>query len=134
MRDRVRLSLDGGSPRTSSRRWRWPIAASEIDTAILQTDRNVREVYEHAVRGETIPGRAAPVVTQRPGARHRAGAGGDRHPAKTAGGTSLSWGDPIERAWRDAHAGSVHVANDVDRALAMYGKGEFGLAVEDNLI
>uniref|UniRef100_UPI001CDA0FCF hypothetical protein n=1 Tax=Microbispora cellulosiformans TaxID=2614688 RepID=UPI001CDA0FCF len=45
---------------------------------------------------------------QRPGARHRAGAEGDRHPAKTAGSTSLSRGDPIERAWRDAHVGRVH--------------------------
>ena len=53
---------------------------------------------------------------------------------KTAGGNSLRRGHVIERAWRDAHAGSVHVANDVERALAMYGRGEFGLAVEDNLL
>lgn len=53
---------------------------------------------------------------------------------KTAGGNSLKRGNPIERAWRDAHAGSVHVANDVERALAMYGKGAFGIPVEDNLV
>ena len=34
----------------------------------------------------------------------------------------------------DAHAGSVHVANDVEHALSMYGRGEFGLKVEDNLV
>nr|WP_231123422.1 hypothetical protein [Nocardioides sambongensis] len=53
---------------------------------------------------------------------------------KTAGGNSLKRGNPIERAWRDAHAGSVHVANDVERALALYGRSAFGLPVEDNLV
>ncbi len=53
---------------------------------------------------------------------------------KTAGGNSLTRGNPIERAWRDAHAGSVHVANDAARALAMYGRGAFGLPVEDKLV
>ena len=53
---------------------------------------------------------------------------------KTSGGNSLGRGTPVERAWRDAHAGSVHVANDPERALAMYGRGAFGLPVEDNLI
>ena len=52
----------------------------------------------------------------------------------TAGGNSLKRGNPIERAWRDVHAGSVHVANDVERTLALYGRGAFGLAVEDNLV
>jgi 3-hydroxy-9,10-secoandrosta-1,3,5(10)-triene-9,17-dione monooxygenase len=53
---------------------------------------------------------------------------------KTAGGNSLRRGNPIERAWRDVHAGSVHVANDAERTLALYGKGAFGLTVEDNLV
>ena len=53
---------------------------------------------------------------------------------KTAGGNSLTRGNPIERAWRDAHAGSVHVANEPERALALYGRGAFGLPVEDNLV
>ena len=53
---------------------------------------------------------------------------------QTAGGNSLRRGNPIERAWRDAHAGSLHVANEAERALAMYGKSELGLTVEDNLL
>ncbi|MEV4327107.1 flavin-dependent monooxygenase, partial [Microbispora rosea] len=109
-------------------------AASEIDAAILQTDRNVRETYEHAVRGEAIPVELRLRVRRdQVRATERALEAIDIL-FKTAGGNSLSRGNPIERAWRDAHAGSVHVANDVERALAMYGKGEFGLAVEDNLI
>ncbi|WP_248964144.1 3-hydroxy-9,10-secoandrosta-1,3,5(10)-triene-9,17-dione monooxygenase oxygenase subunit [Sphaerisporangium perillae] len=135
MRDRVRLSLGGGRfAEDQFAQVAVARAASEIDAAVLQTDRNVREVYEHAVRGEPIP------MELRLRARRDQVRATERALTaidilfKTAGGNSLSRGNPLERAWRDAHAGSVHVANDVERALAMYGKGEFGLAIEDNLV
>ncbi|ETK36977.1 3-hydroxy-9,10-secoandrosta-1,3,5(10)-triene-9,17-dione monooxygenase oxygenase subunit [Microbispora sp. ATCC PTA-5024] len=135
MRERVRLSLGGGRfAEDQFAQVAVARAASEIDAAILQTDRNVREVYEHAVRGDRIP------MELRLRVRRDQVRGTERALSaidilfKTAGGNSLSRGNPIERAWRDAHAGSVHVANDVERALAMYGRGEFGLTVEDNLV
>ncbi|WP_433501188.1 3-hydroxy-9,10-secoandrosta-1,3,5(10)-triene-9,17-dione monooxygenase oxygenase subunit [Sphaerimonospora sp. CA-214678] len=135
MRDRVRLSLGGGRfAEDQFAQVAVARAASEIDAAILQTDRNVREMYECAVRGEPIP------MELRLRARRDQVRGTERALEaidilfKTAGGNSLGRGNPIERAWRDAHAGSLHVANDVERALAMYGRGEFGLTVEDNLI
>ncbi|MBX6383571.1 MAG: flavin-dependent monooxygenase [Microbispora sp.] len=135
MRDRVRLSIGGGRfAEDQFAQVAVARAASEIDAAILQTDRNMRELYEHAVRGEAIPGELRLRVRRdQVRATERALEAIDVL-FKTAGGNSLSKGNPIERAWRDAHAGSVHVANDVERALAMYGKGEFGLAVEDNLV
>ncbi|GGK84624.1 acyl-CoA dehydrogenase [Planomonospora parontospora subsp. parontospora] len=135
MRDRVRLSLGGG--RFAEDRFAQVAvarAASEIDAAILQTDRNVREVYRHAVRGDAIP------MELRLRARRDQVRGTERAVEamdilfKTAGGNSLRRGNPIERAWRDAHAGSVHVANDVERALALYGRSAFGLTVEDDLV
>lgn len=135
MRDRVRLSLGGGrfaddefSQVAVAR------AASEIDAATLQLDRNINELYAYAAAGEPIPMEAR-LRTRRDQvlATERALTGIDIL-FKTAGGNSLKRGNPIERAWRDAHAGSVHVANDVERALAMYGKGAFGLTVEDNLV
>ncbi|GAA3150603.1 flavin-dependent monooxygenase [Planomonospora alba] len=135
MRDRVRLSLGGG--RFAEDRFAQVAvarAASEIDAAVLQTDRNVREVYGHAVRGEPIP------MELRLRVRRDQVRGTERALEaidilfKTAGGNSLRRGNPIERAWRDAHAGSVHVANDVERALALYGRSAFGLRVEDDLI
>lgn len=135
MRDRVRHSLGGGRfAEDQFAQVAVARAASEIDAAILQTDRNVREMYECAVKGEPIP------MELRLRARRDQVRGTERALEaidilfKTAGGNSLGRGNPIERAWRDAHAGSLHVANDVERALAMYGKGEFGLKVEDNLI
>jgi 3-hydroxy-9,10-secoandrosta-1,3,5(10)-triene-9,17-dione monooxygenase len=135
MRDRIRLSLGGG--RHAEDQFAHVAvarAASEIDAATLQLDRNVSELYAHAVRDEEIPMELR-LRTRRDQVR-----GTERALDaidilfKTAGGNSLKRGNPIERAWRDAHAGSVHVANDVERALAMYGRGAFGFTVEDNLI
>jgi 3-hydroxy-9,10-secoandrosta-1,3,5(10)-triene-9,17-dione monooxygenase len=135
MRDRTRISLGGG--RFAEDRFAHVAvarAASEIDAAILQTNRNVAEIHEYAAGDEEIPMELR-LRTRRDQVR-----GTERALAaidilfKTAGGNSLKRGNPIERAWRDAHAGGVHVANDVERALAMYGRGEFGFAVEDNLV
>jgi 3-hydroxy-9,10-secoandrosta-1,3,5(10)-triene-9,17-dione monooxygenase len=135
MRDRVRLSLGGGSfAEDRSAQVAVARAASEIDAAILQADRNIAELYSHAAAGESIPMELR-LRTRRDQVR-----GTERALEaidllfKTAGGSSLGRGNRIERAWRDAHAGSVHVANDADRALALYGRGAFGLPVEDNLV
>lgn len=135
MKERVRLSLGGGrfaeDPYAQAAIGR---AASEIDTTILQMDRNIRELTAHATERSDIPAELR-LRTRRDQVR-----GTERAVAaidllfRTAGGNSLRRGNPIERAWRDAHAGSVHVANDVERTLAMYGRGEFGLTVEDNLV
>src|SRR5699024_4637397 len=135
MRDRVRLSLGGGRfaedqfVQTTVAR-----AASEIDAAVLQTDRNITELYEHTVVGDTIPMELR-LRTRRDQVRATERAAGAIDLLfKTAGGNSLQHGNSIERVWRDAHAGSVHVANDTDRALAMYGKGIFGFTVADTLL
>ncbi|MEV6162227.1 3-hydroxy-9,10-secoandrosta-1,3,5(10)-triene-9,17-dione monooxygenase oxygenase subunit [Streptomyces sp. NPDC052052] len=135
MKERVRLSLGGGrfteDPFAQVAIGR---AASDIDATILQMDRNLNELSRLAAAGEEIPMELR-LRTRRDQVR-----GTERAVAaidllfKTAGGNALRRGNPIERAWRDAHAGSVHVANDVERALAMYGRGAFGLAVEDNLV
>ncbi|MFC4053475.1 3-hydroxy-9,10-secoandrosta-1,3,5(10)-triene-9,17-dione monooxygenase oxygenase subunit [Actinomadura syzygii] len=135
MRDRIRLSLGGGRfVEDQFAQVAVARAASEIDAAILQTDRNVREIHEYARRDEKIP------MELRLRARRDQVRGTERAIEaidilfKTAGGNSLHRGNVIERAWRDAHAGSVHVANDVEHALSMYGRGVFGLKVEDNLV
>lgn len=135
MRERVRLSLGGG--RFSEDQFAQVAvarASSEIDAAILQMDRNIREMYELAVAGQELP------LSMRLRARRDQVRATERSVEaidmlfKTAGGNSLSRGNPIERAWRDVHAGSVHVANEPERALALYGRAAFGLPVEDNLI
>ena len=48
---------------------------------------------------------------------------------ENSGGRALKTGTPIQRFWRDAHAGRVHAINDPERALSAFGRGEFGLEV-----
>ena len=135
MRDRIRLSLGGGRfvddqfAQVAVAR-----AASELDASVLQIERNLRELYDHALRNEEIPMELR-LRARRDQVRgvERAIEAADRL-FKTAGGNSLRRGNIIERAWRDAHSGSIHVANDPERALALYGRGEFGLTIEDNLV
>lgn len=135
MADRLRLSLGGGRfAEDQFAQVAVARAASEIDAAILQMDRNIGEMYAAACAGREI-GMELRLRTRRDQVR-----GTERALEaidilfKTAGGTSLRRDNAIGRAWRDAHAGSVHVANDVERTLALYGKGAFGIAVEDNLV
>ncbi|MGH3439176.1 MAG: 3-hydroxy-9,10-secoandrosta-1,3,5(10)-triene-9,17-dione monooxygenase oxygenase subunit [Sciscionella sp.] len=135
MRDRVRLSLGGGRfAEDQFAQVAVARAASEIDAAILQTDRNIAELYGCVSTGGEIP------MELRLRARRDQVRSTERAMTaidllfRTAGGGSLDRNNRIERAWRDVHAGSVHVANDADRALAMYGRGAFGLTVEDNLV
>ena len=49
---------------------------------------------------------------------------------ENSGGRALRTGTPIQRFWRDAHAGRVHAINDPERALSMFGRGEFGLRIQ----
>jgi len=135
MRERVRGSLGGGQfAEDAFAQVAIARAASEIDAASLQMDRNITALWDCAVAGQEIPFELR-LRTRRDQVRgtERALAAVDLL-FRTGGGNSLQRGNPIERAWRDAHAGSVHVANDVDRTLAMYGRGAFGLTVEDNLV
>ncbi|MFD0889023.1 hypothetical protein ACFQ08_31200 [Streptosporangium algeriense] len=45
---------------------------------------------------------------------------------ENSGAGALAEGTPIQRFWRDAHAARVHVANDPEAALKLFGDGEFG--------
>ncbi|QCB50228.1 flavin-dependent monooxygenase [Rhodococcus sp. PAMC28707] len=135
MRERVRLSLGGGQfVHDQFAQVAIARASSEIDAAILQLERNVRELWELALEGEELP------MSMRLRARRDQVRATERAVEamdllfKSAGGHSLYRGNVIERAWRDVHAGSVHVANEAERALALFGQGAFGLPVEDNLV
>ncbi len=52
---------------------------------------------------------------------------------EASGGRALAEGTYLQRAWRDAHAGRVHAANDPERALAMYGSLEFGHKIDPGM-
>ncbi|SEC29943.1 3-hydroxy-9,10-secoandrosta-1,3,5(10)-triene-9,17-dione monooxygenase [Amycolatopsis tolypomycina] len=106
-------------------------AASEIDAAWLQLTRNIEELYGLAKREERLPADLR-LRVRRDQVRgtERAISAIDRL-FENSGGRAIQRGTPIQRFWRDAHAGRVHAANDAERAYVMYGTGAFGLPVEN---
>lgn len=109
-------------------------AASEVDSAWLALDNNMRELMRYVEAGERIPLRVR-LRVRRDQVRGTAQA---IHAVdllfENSGGRALRTGTPIQRFWRDAHAGRVHAINDPERALAMFGAGEFGLPIADAML
>jgi 3-hydroxy-9,10-secoandrosta-1,3,5(10)-triene-9,17-dione monooxygenase len=102
-------------------------AAGDIDAAWLTIATNMTELMGHARAGEPIPmplrlriRRDQVLGTQR-------AVGAVDLLFENSGGRALRNGTVIQRFWRDVHAGRAHAINDPERALAMFGRGEFGL-------
>ncbi len=108
-------------------------ASSDIDAAWALLMGNIREQQAYVARGEKIP------ITQRLRIRRDQVLGTQRAIDaidllfEASGGRALASGTPLQRAWRDAHAGRVHAANDPERALQMYGASEFGHKVDPGM-
>ncbi|MFF9455762.1 3-hydroxy-9,10-secoandrosta-1,3,5(10)-triene-9,17-dione monooxygenase oxygenase subunit [Streptomyces flaveolus] len=109
-------------------------AASDIDASWLQLTRNIGEMYELARRGEELPLELR-TRTRRDQvlATERAVAALDLL-MENAGGNAMRTGpNPVQRAWRDAHTGRGHAANDPERALLLHGQAVLGLVIDDTM-
>jgi 3-hydroxy-9,10-secoandrosta-1,3,5(10)-triene-9,17-dione monooxygenase len=108
-------------------------ASSEIDAAWALTMQNIREEQALVAKGEKIPLSLRLKVRrdQVLGTQRAIDAIDDLFEA--SGGRALANGTYLQRAWRDAHAGRVHAANDPERALQMYGMHEFGHKVDPGM-
>ncbi|MFI8951040.1 3-hydroxy-9,10-secoandrosta-1,3,5(10)-triene-9,17-dione monooxygenase oxygenase subunit [Streptomyces sp. NPDC053750] len=109
-------------------------AAGDIDAAWLQLTRNIGEMYALAQRGEELPMELR-TRTRRDQvlATERAVAAIDLL-MENAGGSAMRTGpNPVQRAWRDAHTGRGHAANDPERALVMYGQCALGIDIHDTM-
>ena len=104
-------------------------AAADLDSAWLALERDMTELIGYARAGQQIPADVR-LRVRRDQVRGTAQSirAIDRL-FENSGGRALKAGTPIQRFWRDAHAGRVHAINDPERALSMYGGGEFGLPV-----
>jgi 3-hydroxy-9,10-secoandrosta-1,3,5(10)-triene-9,17-dione monooxygenase len=104
-------------------------AAADLDAAWLALERNMTQLMDLARAGQkmSIPLRLRVRRDQVRGTAQAIRAV-DRL-FENSGGRALKTGTPIQRFWRDAHAGRVHAINDPERALSMFGRGEFGLEV-----
>ena len=104
-------------------------AAAELDSAWLAASHNMNELMEYARAGEKIP-----LPLRLRVRRDQVRGTGQAISAvdllfENSGSRALNTGTPIQRFWRDAHAGRVHAINDPERALSAFGRGEFGLDV-----
>jgi 3-hydroxy-9,10-secoandrosta-1,3,5(10)-triene-9,17-dione monooxygenase len=108
-------------------------ASSEIDAAWALLVNNIREEQAHVAKGEKIP------LELRLRVRRDQVLGSQRALDaidalfEASGGRALANGTYLQRAWRDAHAGRVHAANDPERALQMYGAQQFGHKVDPGM-
>jgi 3-hydroxy-9,10-secoandrosta-1,3,5(10)-triene-9,17-dione monooxygenase len=130
-KERVRASTGGKAVDDSFNQIRIAESAAQLDAAVLQIERNIEEELEYVAREEKIP--TALRVRVRRDQVNATGAGiaaVDRL-FESAGGRALRSGTPIQRFWRDAHAGRVHAINDPEKVRVMYGQYELGLKVQD---
>jgi 3-hydroxy-9,10-secoandrosta-1,3,5(10)-triene-9,17-dione monooxygenase len=109
-------------------------AASDIDAAWRQLIGNVSDEYRFLAAGREIPFELrARARRDQVRATGRAIASVDRL-FEASGATALANDAPIQRFWRDAHAGRVHAANDPERAYVIFGNHEFGLPPGDTMV
>lgn len=108
-------------------------ASSEIDAAWALAMNNIREEQAHVAKGEPIPlGLRLRVRRDQVLGTQRAIDAIDAL-FEASGGRALAEGTYLQRAWRDAHAGRVHAANDPERALQMFGAHEFGHKIDPGM-
>ena len=101
-------------------------AAALVDAAWAALERNMTDLMTLARAGEKLP-----LPLRLRVRRDQVTGTGQAIRAvdllfENSGGRALRTGTPIQRFWRDAHAGRVHAINDPERALSMFGRGEFG--------
>ena len=101
-------------------------SAANLDAARLCLSRSSTDLTEAAKEGVFSPDLLARVDRDRVLVTRHSVEAVDRIFA-TAGARALSLDNPIQRAWRDAHAGAAHPASLADPALATYGARAFGL-------
>jgi 3-hydroxy-9,10-secoandrosta-1,3,5(10)-triene-9,17-dione monooxygenase len=109
-------------------------AASEIESARLQLLDNVAEMHGYASAGEEIP------LALRTRARRDQVSAARRSVAAAdvlfhrSGGHALMRSNPIQRLWRDAHAGHNHAINVAEPPLASYASVRIGRGLTDFLV
>jgi 3-hydroxy-9,10-secoandrosta-1,3,5(10)-triene-9,17-dione monooxygenase len=108
-------------------------ASSEIDAAWALLVNNIREEQSYVAKGEKIPLRSRLKVRRDQVLGSQRAIDAIDALFEASGGRALANGTYLQRAWRDAHAGRVHAANDPERALQMFGAHEFGHKIDPGM-
>jgi 3-hydroxy-9,10-secoandrosta-1,3,5(10)-triene-9,17-dione monooxygenase len=108
-------------------------ASSEIDAAWALLVNNIREEQAYIAKGEKIPLKTRLKVRRDQVLGSQRAIDAIDSLFEASGGRALANGTYLQRAWRDAHAGRVHAANDPERALQMFGAHEFGHKIDPGM-
>ena len=130
-KERVRASTGGKAADDSFNQIRIAESAAQLDAAVLQIERNITEELGYVERDEKIPMSLRVRVRRDQVNATGAGIAAVDRLFESAGGRALRSGTPIQRFWRDAHAGRVHAINDPEKVRVMYGQFELGLKIQD---
>lgn len=101
-------------------------ASADIESSRLQLLNDITEMYDHAARGGeiTISMRAAIRKNQVRAVRRAVNAVDNLF--NHAGGHSIWLDQPMQRFWRDVHAGMNHICNVAEPSYVAYGNELFG--------
>jgi 3-hydroxy-9,10-secoandrosta-1,3,5(10)-triene-9,17-dione monooxygenase len=125
-RDRVRM-LGGNVAAEPTTQIRVAESAADVDAARLSVARNFAEITALAAARKVYPSEfLARIDRDQVLATRKAVTTVDRIFAN-AGARALSLDNPIQRAWRDVHAGAAHAGNVPEPKLSGYGALAFGL-------
>ncbi|MFG2885129.1 3-hydroxy-9,10-secoandrosta-1,3,5(10)-triene-9,17-dione monooxygenase oxygenase subunit [Streptomyces sp. NPDC048297] len=135
-RERFRVSYGQKAAEDPFAQVRIARAASDIDAGRLQLARNIEDLFAVARRGGEIP-MSLRARTRRDQvlATERAINAVDLL-MENAGGSPMrrDGSSVLQRAWRDVHAGRGQAANDVERALVLFGKDALGIDIQDPML
>ncbi|MBW6436516.1 flavin-dependent monooxygenase [Actinoplanes hulinensis] len=109
-------------------------AAGDIDSAWFALQANMRELMDLATAGAKLPMPLRLRIRRDQVRGTELSIRAVDRLFENSGGRALAIGTPIQRFWRDAHSGRVHAINDPERALSMFGRGEFGLPLNDAMV
>lgn len=108
-------------------------ASSEIDAAWALLMNNIREEQAYVAKGEKVPLQLRLRVRRDQVLGTQRAIDAIDALFEASGGRALAEGTYLQRAWRDAHAGRVHAANDPERALKLFGDLEFGHKIDPGM-
>jgi 3-hydroxy-9,10-secoandrosta-1,3,5(10)-triene-9,17-dione monooxygenase len=102
-------------------------SSAEVDTARLIVTHHTREMIERVGRGETLSELDRATYARDIGFVAKLSVRAANRLFEAAGGHSLFDSDPIQRLWRDTHAGAHQMALYWDNLAEGYGRAAFGL-------
>jgi len=130
---RDRVGMRGAKPASeSSTQIRVAESAADLDAARLTLFRNFADITATAAAGHDYPPELlARIDRDQVLATRHAVTAVDRVFA-TAGARALNLDNPLQRAWRDVHAGAAHFAAVPEPKLSGYGALAFGIQPSAN--